>query len=82
MRKRIVAFRNFASAPKNASVDKTKFRRCLPFIAARRKSAVFVCRELQREGKILLDSLRYEYFKAGIKSLRATLPADMYYWGF
>jgi hypothetical protein len=59
MRKLIVAFRNFTNALKNASVYKTKFGRCLPFLAVSRKSEIFVVGELQREGKILLDSLRY-----------------------
>jgi hypothetical protein len=60
MRKLIVAFCNFAKTPKNASVDKTKFRKSSPFLKVSRKSAIFVCREIKSEDKILSDSLRYK----------------------
>jgi hypothetical protein len=60
MRKLIVAFRNFPNAPKKASVNKTKFRKISLFLTVSRESAIFVGREIRREGKILLDSLRYK----------------------
>jgi hypothetical protein len=60
MRKLIVAFRNFAKAPKNASVNTTKFRKSSPFLTVSRKTAIFLCQEIKRGGKISLDSLRYK----------------------
>jgi hypothetical protein len=76
MRKLVVAFRNFAKARKNASVNKTKFRKSSPFRTVSRKSAIFVCREIKGEGKTLLDSLRYKVTTSDFDSLAPPTAVD------
>jgi hypothetical protein len=52
------------------------------YLAAADFTETYCLKSVQRVRAIKDESVGDEPFNAGIKSLRATLPAEVLYWGF